>query len=76
MEDSDDPHGPRYLSRILRPQSIELFLCQPKHKILREAISVALNLFVESLGGDAIESGKVTIEQDLLSPNCNDERSD
>jgi hypothetical protein len=52
----------------LRSQVIELLRSELEHEILREALGVALDGFVEPPGGDAIDRGELAIENDALAP--------
>jgi len=57
----------------LRPvQGFHLGGREPEHEILREACDVTLDLFVEPLGGHAVQPGQVRIDHYLLPTNERD----
>jgi hypothetical protein len=63
--------------RNLRPvQSLGLGPGEPEHEIFRKARDVALDLLVQALGGDAVESGKLGIENDPLAAQDEDRAGD
>jgi hypothetical protein len=45
---------------------------QLEHEIFRKALRVALNLFVEAFGGDAIEGGELGIQQHAMTAQDED----
>ena len=52
----------------MRPvQRLDFGEREPKHEVLAEACSVALDLFVEALGGDPVEGRWLCIEQRPLA---------
>ena len=54
------------------PQSLELLDAHLEHEIFRKPLPVAADLFVEPLGGYAVEAGKLGIEQDLVTAQSED----
>jgi hypothetical protein len=47
-----------------------------EYEILRETIGVALDLLVQSLGGDALDRGEIRIEDDALAAQEEDRAAD
>src|SRR4051812_44574336 len=52
----------------MRPvQGVGLLGGEAEHEVFRKARGVALDLFIQPLGGDAVERGQVGIEDDALA---------
>ena len=58
--------------RKLRLQVGPLLGREPKGEILGKPLGVAFDLFIEALDGDAVEGGKVGVEQDGLAAQAGD----
>jgi len=59
--------------RNLRPvQRLHIGRSEPQHEIVREAFSVAFDLFVQPLGGDAVECGEIDVEHHAPAAQDND----
>ena len=60
----------------MRPQSLELLGVHLEHEIFWKPLPVAADLFVEPLGGYAVEAGKLGIEQALVTAQSEDRARD
>jgi len=47
-----------------------LFSGELEHEIFREALGIALDLLVESLGGHPVDRGELAVEDDALTSAC------
>src|SRR5437588_7899329 len=55
--------------RKLRPPILELLLGQLEHEIFGEPSEVSPHLFIQPLGGNPIQIGKVTVQHDFMATN-------
>jgi hypothetical protein len=58
----------------LRPQEVEFRSGQLEHEIAGESFAVALDSFVQALGGDSIHTRQVGIQDDPLAADFADEQ--
>jgi len=62
--------------RKLRPPFLELLLAQLEQEVFGEAIPIAADLLIESLGRNAVQFCQVSVQQDFMPTQIQDQRLD